>query len=168
MKKHGGYCNYKTTKLCAVWQSMKQRIYNSNNPGYKNYGGRGLKVCDEWNDFISFRLWALTHGYKEGLSIERIDNNKGYYPDNCCFMPRKLNNYNKRINPNHGICGFETGYGIYYKVAITVYGKRYFNKGSMNFETAVILRDELLEKLKPQYQQMKAEYVKFMKQNLLK
>ena len=62
-------------KLLSVRREMKQRCYNPNHSAYKNYGGRGIKICDEWlNDYNSFLKWAENNGYREGLSIDRIDN----------------------------------------------------------------------------------------------
>jgi hypothetical protein len=63
---------------------MKQRCYNENHSSYKRYGGRGITVCDEWkNDFVEFRNWAINNGYKDGLTLDRINNNGDYEPSNC-------------------------------------------------------------------------------------
>ena len=70
-------------KLLKIYYSMLSRCNNTNNKDYKNYGGKGIKVCNEWLDYENFRVWSLSNGYKEGLSIDRIDNTKGYNPDNC-------------------------------------------------------------------------------------
>ena len=87
------------TKLHYVWLSLKQRCFNQNNPGYKNYGGRGIKVCDEWlNDFKAFYDWAMGNGYRSGLAIDRIDNNGNYGPSNCRFVTQAQNNKNKKNN----------------------------------------------------------------------
>lgn len=95
LKTHG--CEPK--RLYRVWVSMKKRCTNPKEPEYKNYGGRGITVCDEWRcSFESFRFWALVNGYEEGLSIDRIDNNGNYCPDNCRWTDRKTQNSNKRNN----------------------------------------------------------------------
>lgn len=75
------------TKLYTVWHNIKARCSNLRRPDYKYYGGRGIRVCDEWkNDFIFFRNFALANGYKEGLSIDRIDNDGDYEPLNVQFI----------------------------------------------------------------------------------
>ena len=79
--------------------SMKARCYNPNEPGYKNYGGRGIKICDEWkNDTQKFINWAKSHGFKKGLSIGRIDVNGDYCPENCRFVDMITQSNNRRNN----------------------------------------------------------------------
>lgn len=73
----------KDTPLYYVWSSMRQRCNNSNHPAYKNYGSRGISVCKEWDDYSVFKEWALASGYKKGLSLDRIDNDGNYCPENC-------------------------------------------------------------------------------------
>ena len=94
--KHGE----KGTRLYSVWRAMKKRCLNPNNKNYKNYGGRGINVCNEWldknNGYINFRDWALNNGYKEGLQIDRINNNGDYELNNCRFVTSQINNQNRR------------------------------------------------------------------------
>jgi len=78
---------------------MKQRCYNSNDPAYSSYGGKGVKVCDEWrNDFVTFKDWALVNGYKEKLVLHRINPDDDYRPGNCKFVSRSENS--KRVWPD--------------------------------------------------------------------
>lgn len=71
------------TRLYRIWTDMKQRCINENRARYKRYGGRGITFESTWNDFEPFRDWALSNGYDDDLSIDRINNELGYYPDNC-------------------------------------------------------------------------------------
>lgn len=88
--KHGG----RWTRLYMVWDSMRGRCFTTSNKNYKDYGGRGIMVCEEWNDFSAFRDWALANGYKKGLSIDRINNDGNYEPSNC----RWATPHEQRIN----------------------------------------------------------------------
>jgi hypothetical protein len=87
------------SKLNAVYQAMKQRCENPNNINYKHYGGRGIKVCEQWlSSLIVFYNWAIENGYEEGLSIDRINVNGNYEPDNCQWVKMKIQTRNKRDN----------------------------------------------------------------------
>lgn len=78
---------------------MKQRCYNPNDTRYNCYGGKGIKICDEWlNDSWAFYNWALSNGYKEGLTIERKDVNKDYCPENCCWITKDKQQSNTSRN----------------------------------------------------------------------
>lgn len=82
--------------LYTTWLNIKDRCNNPNNTHYKNYGKRGIKMCKNWSDdFKSFYDWAINNGYKEGLSIERLDVNKSYSPNNCSWIPFNEQERNK-------------------------------------------------------------------------
>lgn len=84
-------------KILSLWNNIKTRCYNDKYPRFKNYGGRGIKICDKWKDsFPIFYNWAITNGYKIGLQIDRIDNNGDYCPENCRFVTKEQNQRNKR------------------------------------------------------------------------
>ena len=95
--------NRRKSKLYIIWIGMKQRCNNPNNTNYKNYGAKGIRVCKEWDkSFDNFYNWALSIGYKENknikLTIDRIDNTKGYYPSNCRFLTLKEQQNNRTNN----------------------------------------------------------------------
>lgn len=93
--KHG----QRYTRLYRIWHGMKSRCYFPNNPNFNDYGGRGIAVCDEWrNSFVAFYEWAKTSGYTEELSLDRIDNGNGYFPENCKWSTRTEQANNKRNN----------------------------------------------------------------------
>ncbi len=84
------------TRLHRVWLNMRSRCNNPNVAAYSRYGGRGLEVCDEWNDsYIKFSKWAKDNGYTDNLEIDRTNNEEGYSPNNCGFVTRKENMCNQ-------------------------------------------------------------------------
>lgn len=91
-------------RLYNIHSSMKERCFNSNNKNFHGYGGRGITICDEWvgeNGFLNFYNWSLKNGYKENLSIDRIDVNGNYQPSNCRWATNKMQQLNKRNTVMH-------------------------------------------------------------------
>jgi hypothetical protein len=143
--------NQERVKLYSTWQHMKKRCYNPNYKEFYLYGGRGITVCDEWlEDFECFYNWAIQNGYKidlqnnsnrNVLSIDRIDVNKGYSPDNCRWADNITQSRNKRVSSKSrtgvsGVRHYEKGY----RVTINVdYIQKHIGCFK-NFEDAVIAR----------------------------
>lgn len=93
LTKHGG----SKTRLYRIWLGMRKRCSNENCRAYERYGARGIKVCEEWSEsFEAFRAWSLANGYADDLSIDRIDNDCGYSPDNCRWATAMTQTHNRR------------------------------------------------------------------------
>lgn len=101
-RRHGG----SNDRLYEIWKGMKARCNNPKNRSYKNYGGRGISVCEEWNDYVAFRNWAYSSGYKMDAkygvcTIERIDVNMNYCPENCTWISLSEQMKNKTNSKHH-------------------------------------------------------------------
>lgn len=96
---HSTVNNLHEHRLYRILHSMKQRCYNVKHEAYPRYGGRGITICDKWlNDFMAFYNWSMENGYQDNLSIDRIDNDKGYSPSNCRFVDKETQQRNRRSN----------------------------------------------------------------------
>ena len=95
--KHGLHKN----RLYSIYQNIKKRCYNEHNKDYSRYGGHGIIMCEEWkNDFMLFHNWAIENGYKDNLSIDRINNDGNYEPSNCRWVTMKEQAQNRSTTKN--------------------------------------------------------------------
>lgn len=138
---HGG--SY--TRLYNIWEGMKRRCQNPNSESYVWYGAKGITVCEEWQQYKPFEQWALTNGYADELSIDRIDNDKGYCPDNCRWETStgQARNHGIRSDNNSGHKGiFWNAKSGKWLVYIGVDGKR-ISLGSFNdLQSAIKARQD--------------------------
>lgn len=134
MKRH----NLCHTRIYEIRKSMLKRCRNANHKSYNYYGGRGVKVCDEWSNNIdgamNFYNWAINNGYADGLTIDRIDSNGDYEPNNCRWVTKQMQCWNQRAYKNvTGYAGVHIGKQNKFTASITVSNKAY-HLGT--FETA--------------------------------
>jgi len=93
--------------LCKKWIDIKRRCLNESATNYKDYGGRGITVCKEWENSLStFIDWCINNGWEEGLEIDRMNNNGNYEPDNCRFLSHQDNMINQRLMRENNTSGY--------------------------------------------------------------
>jgi hypothetical protein len=117
--KHG----LRSTRLYNIWSKLKGRVLNPKNKQYNDYGGRGITICDEWLDVQNFYDWAMANGYSDELTIDRIDNDEGYFPENCRWTTQTIQTRNQRVYKNNtsgykGVCYLKNNNK--YKAVITI------------------------------------------------
>lgn len=95
--RHGG----RKSRLYTIWEHMRQRCNNPNNKDFRYYGGRGIRITPEWDDFGAFQIWALANGYRDNLTLDRINVDGDYRPENCRWVTMAEQNRNKR--PRKGV-----------------------------------------------------------------
>lgn len=86
------------SRLHYIWSAMKDRCYNPKSGAFEHYGARGITICDEWQEYTNFRDWAIANGYASELTLDRIENDKGYSPNNCRWTTMKTQSNNRRSN----------------------------------------------------------------------
>jgi len=130
------------TRLYRIWKHIKERMLSPSCSRYYRYGGRGLLLYEEWKEFIPFMTWALSSGYRNELTIDRINNDLGYFPENCRWITKSLNSKNKSHNDMTWI--YKNGSGFIVKRTIdyktSSYGTYYI------IEEAKQVRDALYAK----------------------
>lgn len=134
----------KRNRLYTIWRGMKERCLNKNSHDYSNYGGRGISVCEEWkNSFESFKDWAMANGYTKDLSIDRINVNDGYCPDNCRWATMQEQQRNRQRTETYEYLGEKRSLaeisemtGIYYH---TIYNRIHYH--GWDLDSALKYRD---------------------------
>jgi len=147
MYKHG-QCINKVSRLYSVWTHMIERCEKETDHAYKNYGGRGISVCYEWHDPKIFFEWALNHGYEDSLTIDRIENDGNYIPENCQFITLRENTMKRPKKFMHGVYKTRAGnWAVFLSKRIN--GKNiFFRSGTYKcLGLALIKRNELNDKI---------------------
>lgn len=133
------------TRIYQCWADMKSRCFNEKNRWFPRYGGRGITVCDEWLNFETFWSWAKTHGYKDDLTIERIDNDANYCPSNCRWATQHEQSMNKtHIASKTGAVGIRWRANRY-QAEVCRYGKTFYVGRFKTLEEAISARNKAIE-----------------------
>lgn len=143
--KHGATVGGKPSRIYRIWVSMRQRTKNPHNSHYKYYGGKGISVCIEWDTyFLIFYDWAMANGYTDKLTIDRIDGDGNYCPENCRWVTPGDNTRNQKHRDDYGI--FPKKNGFYVQI---IYKGVYFCGGFSTDITKVrAFRDNLITKIR--------------------
>lgn len=144
--KHG----YKGDRIYGIWKKMRERCYSSTNQAYPYYGGRGIKICDEWNNPITFVEWALSNGYKDDLTIDRINNNGNYEPCNCRWTTMVVQSNNRRDNVRYFFNGAEMTIPDICR-SLDIWEERfflYYQVGKMKRDINEVLEQVLMKEIK--------------------
>lgn len=153
---------YKGTKVYSVVDSVIRRCHDVNKDNYQYYGARGITVCDSWrNNRENFCEWLEKEGFREGLQVDRIDNDRGYSPDNCRLLPNSFNNINKKGYNTLGVCGvyFKEDCGIRpYLATVRLYNKAYDIGRYSKFEDAKMVREYVATNLCSKVSELCKEY----------
>jgi hypothetical protein len=137
------------TRLYNIWKDIKMRTLNPERKSYKDYGGRGITLCDEWLDIQNFYNWAMSNGYSDELSIDRINNDGNYEPSNCRWTTRTIQTRNQRVYKNNtsvykGVSYDKGGYK--YKAQIKVNNKNiYLGSFPTKEEGAIAYNNYIIE-----------------------
>lgn len=138
----------KDERLYGIWLNLRNRCFNPNLKSYKDYGQRGITVCKEWDDFGNFSTWALNNGYREDLTIDRIDNDGNYEPSNCRWATRDIQANNKSDNVRIVIDGVErtiANHARYYKIPYDTFYYRYENGWNEKDLVKPVIKKKLIE-----------------------
>lgn len=140
----------KSNRLYKIWDGMHYRCENPKADSYHNYGGRGIKVCEEWTGgegFDRFREWAVSHGYADDLEIDRIDNDRGYEPSNCRWLSQWENSINRRPRGPSKVAGvYNNGHGAWC-AQIKIAGKQNYLGAFKTIEEAIEARKKAEQEL---------------------
>ena len=135
-------------KIYNCWYNMKERCLNEEHKWYSYYGGRGITICEEWMDFHNFYNWAINNGYSASLSIDRINNEKGYCPENCKWSTKSEQSKNRRYlrKPKYEYYGVRKYYNGKFRADVARNGKDYCVGYFFTADEANAAREEFIRR----------------------